>query len=247
VANRAVRNERYRPDILARAPASGDDVVLDLSDAGGGLLRFGMGDRGRRVLEDSLGVRWADVHPGLHQKLTLAIPAPRWGADLFFVESVSEDAEYRLRGGAEVDLTKLAPQPRRVLRRGALHEAFALLFALPFDDTTTMPPVDLDLQRRLDGADEGTAPRSFWTHDRKRAAATGAAVGGAAGFVAAGVFAVSAASLRREAEGQNGADRSLVDDQIARRNGWTVATSVGSVLLAATAIALYGWSRSDER
>src|SRR5262249_46623715 len=32
VANQAVRNGRYRPEILARAPVTGDDVLLDVSD-----------------------------------------------------------------------------------------------------------------------------------------------------------------------------------------------------------------------
>src|SRR4029077_6440133 len=71
VANQPVRNDRYRPEILARAPSNGDDVLLDLGDALGGKVRFAAGLVGRHVLEDGLGVRWADVHPGPRQALTL--------------------------------------------------------------------------------------------------------------------------------------------------------------------------------
>ena len=96
VANRAVRNDQYRPEILARAPSNGDDVLLDVRDARGGHVRFAAGMAGRQVLEDGLGVRWADVHPGPRQNVTLALPAEPWGAHVLFVESLTDNTEYRV-------------------------------------------------------------------------------------------------------------------------------------------------------
>jgi hypothetical protein len=243
VANQAVRNDRYRPEILARAPSNGDDVLLDVRDAVAGRVRFGAGLAGRQVLEDGLGVRWADVHPGPLQNLTLAVPAEPWGDHALFVESLANNTEYRVTEGADVDLALEKPQPRSLLARGALHEAFALLFALPFDVTalTASPEPDLtvDSSRGADLRPE----RPFWTHNQRRTAGLATGAAGIAAMAAAGGLAWSAVGLHQDAENANGAQRAALNNEIAGRNAWITGTLVGGALLTAAGSALLLWNR----
>jgi len=189
-------------------------------------------------------VRWADVHPGPLQKLTLALPAKHWGGDVLFVESLSENTEYRLKAGADVDIAELTPQPRRLLSRGALHEALALLFALPFDVSAFTTPADP--ASCLDVKAEVRLDRPPWTSQPKRVVA--ATTGGLsiAAFAAAGALAWSAAGLREEAQAQDGRTRAALNDEIARRNRWTSGLAAGGALLALATAALLVWDRKAE-
>jgi hypothetical protein len=243
VANQPVRNDRYRPEILARAPSNGDDVLLDLGDAVGGRVRFGSGLAGRHVLEDGLGVRWADVHPGPRQNLTLALPTEPWGGHVLFVESLADNTEYRFNGGTDVALADLKPQRRGLLSRGALHEAFALLFAMPFDVTALTSLSSLEAELTVGTAGEVRLDRPFWTHRTRRISAASAGIGSAAAFAAAAALAWSAAGLRNEAQNENGQNRAALGDEIERRNQWTVGAVTGGAVLAVTAAALLIWDR----
>ncbi len=243
VANQAVRNDKYRPDILARAPANGDDVLIDLRDAVAGRVRLGADLTGRQVLEDALGIRWADVHPGPRQRLTLALPAEPWGDRVLFVESLAEKIEYRVNQGEVVDLAQLASQPRQLSSRGPLNEAFALLFALPFDITALTAPSEPDvspppaagLKLRMGASAEPAKVRSKW------ALALGSAAVAALG--AAGGLAWSAAALRQDAQSRDGADRAALNQEVSRRNEWVIGLASTGAVLAATAGALLVWDR----
>jgi hypothetical protein len=238
VANQAVRNDKYRPDILARAPGNGDDVLIDLRDAVAGRVRFAAEMAGRQVLEDGLGIRWADVHPGPRQHLTLALPAEPWGGGVLFVESLADDTEYRVNKGSVIDLARVAPRPRELLSRGALNEAFALLFTLPFDISALTAPPESDatvapaggLNVRIDGPSKGPTARST----------AGMALAGASvtAFAAAAGIAWSAASLRHDAQNEDGAQRAALNDELGRRNLWTMGVLAGGALLAAAAATL---------
>jgi hypothetical protein len=243
VANQAVRNDRYRPDILARAPSNGDDVLLDVRDAVAGRVRFGPGLAGRQVLEDALGVRWADVHPGPLQNLTLALPAEPWGSHELFVESLASNTEYRVTAGADVDLTREKPQPRSLLARGALDEAFALLFTLPFDVTALTPPLKSDATVVTSGGAELRSERPFWTRKVRRTTALATGAAGIVMLAVGGGLAWSAVGLRQDAENANGTQRAVLNDQLATRNAGITGTLVGGGLLAATAAALLFWDR----
>ena len=243
VANQAVRNDRYRPEILARAPSNGDDVLLDVRDAVAGRVRFGAGLAGRQVLEDGLGVRWADVHPGPLQNLTLALPAEHWGSHELFVESLASNTEYRVNQGADVDLARETAQPRSLLARGALHEAFALLFAVPFDvgAVTGAPAPDATVVSS-GGTDLGPE-RPFWTHKARRTTALATGAGGLAAMAVAGGLAWSALGLRQDAENASGSRRAVLNDELAGRNAWIAGTLAGGVVLTASAAALLLWDR----
>jgi hypothetical protein len=245
VANQAVRNARYRPEILARAPPNGDDVILDVGEAIGGVVRFSPGIVGRHVLEDGVGVRWADVHPGPRQQLTLALPIGRWGGDALFIESLANNTEYRVRAGDDTDLATITAEPRGLLRRGAMHEAFALLFTLPFDVTALTAPIDAD-RPTLELGGPPPIERKFWTRRTKRVMASVAVIGGVAAFATAGALQLDAAHLRSQAQNDSGSLRATANDEIALRNRWTVVAAGGGAVLAAAATALLVWSRQPE-
>ncbi len=243
VANQAVRNDWYRPEILARAPSNGDDVLLDVRDAVAGRVRFGAGLAGRQVLEDGLGVRWADVHPGPRQNLTLALPAEPWGSHVLFVASLADNTEYRVTEGSDVDLAGLKPQPRGLLARGALNEAFALLFALPFDVSALTAPPEPDAMIVSAGGADLRLERSFWTRKQRRTTALATGTAGIAVLAVAGGLTWSAVGLHQDAENATGQQRAILNDELAGRNVWIARTLVGGVLLAATASALLLWDR----
>ncbi len=241
VANQAVRNDRYRPEILARAPSNGDDVLLDLRDALAGRVRFRGGLTGRQVLEDGLGIRWADVHPGPRQNLMLALPAEPRGGRVLFVESLVDNTEYRLLGGSDVDLTRIQPQPRGLLSRGALHEAFALLFADPFDISALAAPPEPDAMIASAGRADVRADQPFWTPKALRTTALATGAASAAAFAAAGGLVWSASGLRLNAQSEDGKQRAALNDELAHRNMWAIGTFASAALLAATAVTLLVW------
>jgi hypothetical protein len=243
VANQAVRNDRYRPEILARAPSDGDDVLVDVRDAVAGRVRFGPGLAGRQVLEDGLGVRWADVHPGPLQSLTLALPAEPWGNHELFVESLASNTEYRLTEGADVDLSREAAQPRSLLARGALHEAFALLFALPFDVSAVTGAPEPDATVVSSGGADLRPERPFWTRSARRTTAVVTGAAGIGALAVAGGLAWSAVGLHQEAESSNGSQRAVLNDELTGRNTWITGTLAAGLVLTATAAALLLWNR----
>jgi hypothetical protein len=236
VANEAVRNEKYRPSMLAIPPREGDKVVLDLTAAGAGRVRFG-GRTGRHVLEDQLGVRWADVHPGEHQDLTLVLP--KRATPRLFLRTAEGEVEYTLDRDADVTLASLTPSKVTVSRRGALNEAFALLFAEPFDSGA--------LARPLTVVPEGDAPPELVGRPRDgrrrglRVAEVALVGASGAAFGAAGTFWLSAAIVH--AQGAKGVNVMAANAQIENRNVWTERAVVAGSVLAAAAGALFLWDR----
>ena len=158
VANQSVRNGRFRPDVPAQPPERGDDVLVDLRDATGGLLHLGPPHAARQVLEDELGTRWADIHPGERQDVTLALPAESWGHDAFFLRAIADGSEYRFARQRTVVLSDYRPEPAQASARGALHEAFAQLFASPFDITSLSPSTDLHVAVENEREPDGDGP-----------------------------------------------------------------------------------------
>jgi hypothetical protein len=234
VANQAVRNERYRPDILAQPPRAGDAVLVSFDQASAGRVRIGAGRAGRYVLEDDLGIRWADVHPGAAQDVALAMPAAWGDGQSLFLQAPGEQREYRLERGATASLQALAPRPLSVGRRGAVHEAFALLFSVPFDAAALRSDEapGLVLRAPPPSARETSSPRLL------RPLAIGAAAGAVAAGVATGLLAWHTAGLRDDVGG-SGQDLGRVNEQIDSGNRWTLAAGVTAGVLAATAVVLY--------
>jgi hypothetical protein len=234
VANQGVRNERYRPAFVVSPPLEGDGTLLDLSEAKGGELRLPPSTAGRQLLEDPLGVRWADLHPSARQALKLRMPAPPWSSASFFLRRLRDDSEYRIPGGSHLSAADLTFERSATLRRGAAHEAFTQLFAVPFDGGA-LPPLVLE-SAATDQAAPPASPlrRAGWI-------TVGA---GAASLVVAGVVVAHALSLRNDAA--TGEARVALNRRIDSHNRWAAIGLVGGLVLTGTGVALIAaGSRSD--
>ncbi len=127
-ANGAIPNQKYRPQLHARAPAN-DSVLVDLRDVKAQVLEIDGGLAARYFVETESGVRLADFHnaPGVAVRLL----RPR--EDVLFVRSVDEDVEYEVVPmPGTVRLSAFSPRPPSARGRGAAHHAFSLVFAETF-------------------------------------------------------------------------------------------------------------------
>jgi hypothetical protein len=233
VANRPVRNERYRPAFTIKAPLDGDGTLLDLGDATGGEILLPATADGHRLLEDPLGVRWADLNPAPGQAVTLRLPAPPWEAPQFFLRRPNGDGELRIPAGRRLSAAELPVERSATLRRGAAHEAFSHLFSLPFalDDVTSAPPLTV----------EAEAPPPPRVGALRRVGAWVAVGVGTIGLGTAGFLALDA---RRLADPHaSGLSRPELNDGIASRNRWAVVSAAsGALLVAAGAgVLIHDW------
>jgi hypothetical protein len=249
VANRAVRNERYRPAFAVNPPRAGaPGAFFALDGATGGEVVVAPGGEGRRVLEDPLGVRWADLHPGRGQATTLRLPRPPWAVGQFFLRGPAGETEHRIPAGRRVALSDLPAVPAGALRRGPAHEAFTQLFALPFDRAAlaAAPPPD-----GAPGDDEpsvaATAPAPAASPPGAlRPLAWASLALGATGLAGAGVLTIDALRLRDA--GADGEARGRLNARIERRNAWaTVGAAAGAGLLATGGLLLYLDTRATRR
>lgn len=129
-ANAAIPNERFRPEVHARPPKDGQ-VLVELGQALDHRIEVDGSESVHLELEDSRGVRLADFHNASGQRLWVARPV---GTGPLYVKRVADGSEYRIDAMPEVvQLAALTPQAPRSLTRGAEHEAFSLIFSLPYD------------------------------------------------------------------------------------------------------------------
>jgi hypothetical protein len=206
-ANAAIANERYRPDVHAKAPA-GSETLVDLRRGLTRRLDVDGAHAAHYWIEDELGVRILDFHNGPGQAVHLVRPGP---SGRVFLRRQDDDTELAVPAWPDaLAFADLVPSPARVASRGAAHEAFSRLFALPFDDGAVTayvePPVDAQ-------------PGAGDALDAKRGVSTRAVVGyGALGLGVAALgtgvgLSVSALSL------SHGAPSSLSEASAASRNG----------------------------
>jgi hypothetical protein len=172
VANRAIRNDRYRPRVFVRPPAADPRRPLLELPRKGRLLRLPAGTAGRYYLETSDGVRLADFHVDGKTPLTVWRPS----AKRLFVHDMLRRREYTLDGAtppSTVVLRQLDARPRSYARKGAAQEAFQALFAephglaehqrllatLPFDEPALAREADPGDVARADSKTSGTQQR----------------------------------------------------------------------------------------
>ena len=148
VANRGIKNARFRPDFVVRPPAALSDELLRWPAASEALLIDA--PEGHLYLEGPAGDRLADVHPAPDQVLSIHLPAAR----PLFVRRQDSRREYTIAERAAVTrLSELGGARVRVASKGALHIAFQKLFSVPFG------PGDVQAFRASWGAPEsGGAP-----------------------------------------------------------------------------------------
>jgi hypothetical protein len=246
-ANAAIPNERFRPDVFARAPRAAGRLV-DLRGGPGRHLRVdGAAQAGHYLFEDTRGVRLADFHNGRNHVLSLLLPDT---AGPLYLRRTSDDREFEIPAApALVNLADLSAQPPRAAARGAAHDAFSLIFSLPFDDEALAAypasagdrAVDLTLAR--DAAD-APAPRPRW-----RLVAGTAALGiGAASAATAVVLTLSAHALKGDAQrAPNQQATAALDDRIAVRRSWATATYAIAAAATLTGGALLLWPGGNLR
>ena len=130
VANFSVRNQRFRPEVFMRAP--GNDAsrpMMDMRSSRAHSLTIPAKAAGRFSLENSDGVRVADLHPDGYAPVTLWIP----GFSRVYVRDVSRDREYLLEPARRNQLlATLFHRTSSYTIKGAAHEAFNQIFSEPF-------------------------------------------------------------------------------------------------------------------
>lgn len=133
-ANQVIANDRYRPQVLARAPA-GSDTLIDLRARRDGGLRVG-GEMAAAhyELEDQRGVRILDFHGSAGRAVQLMRPVADGPLYLRRDDDGTERVVLPAPGG--VDAGSLAVQAGNARPRGAAQLAFGDTFALPFDEDT---------------------------------------------------------------------------------------------------------------
>ena len=127
-ANRAIRNPRFKPDFMVRAPGHDlDQEILSYSSERAS-LRFAPRDWGHFYVENARGDRLLDAHPAPGQALRLLVPSER----PLFVRQHDERAEYVVATSGAVAVEQLQAGMPEVAQRGALSLAFEWMFSTPF-------------------------------------------------------------------------------------------------------------------
>jgi hypothetical protein len=235
VANRAIPNERFRPDFLVRPP--GDDLGAELLrwDSPAGTLELTAGTVGHLYVETAQGVRVLDAHPAPAQAVRLHVPPER----PLFVRQNDESAELVLTANAPLSIDRLPLNAPEVARRGALHLAFERLFSAPFAqaDVLTFARAEMERARadqRAEHPERDEAPRAREGRTFRYAAAAVTFGAAAAGLTLSTLSLVSYV---------DSAGRSQVEvaRENQRRRTLNLA-SVGCYALAGAAGAAWAWS-----
>jgi hypothetical protein len=131
-ANASIPAERFRPHFFSRPPDNAPaetSVLTDLNPAEGSWLSLKSLPSEHQYIEDGLGERLLDLHPASERIVAVLLPKQR----PLFVRYPKLDKEISVPSGNVVDILDAAFSPHQVATRGAGHEAFSRLFALPFD------------------------------------------------------------------------------------------------------------------
>jgi len=250
-ANAAIPNERFRPDVFARAPAKSENLV-SLKRAMGRRIEVRSKLGSRFLLENSLGVRLADFHPNAEHEMRILRPAN----ELLFLrrlppaplpgrpaEATGDEAEFEIPAARDViRLAELESAPPRVALRGAAHESFNLLFALPFDQKSVHDePLIPSVAIKPEPPREPQTEPDPW----RRTAGIGlVGVGAAAASVGAALF-LSGEVIRLDGEaGVSQREIAERNDRVSsRRTAGLVAFGVAAGA-AATGVTLLLWQPS---
>ena len=129
-ANAAIPNDRFRPNIYARAPRE-TDMLIDLRHGLERRLEIDGVHAGHYSVEDARGVRLLDLHNSAGQAVNIVRPSP---SGPLYVHRTEDGVEFTLPATPQIlTLGDLQTNEARVATRGADQEAFRLLFSLPFD------------------------------------------------------------------------------------------------------------------
>jgi hypothetical protein len=208
-ANQAIVNEKFRPHVFARASA-GSTQLLDLRTGLGRSLAVDADfPSAHYLIEDQRGVRFLDFHNAKGRSLRLVRPG---GAGLLYVRSMDDGKELTVPASDQsIALAASEFVDPRVAERGAAHQAFSLIFSLPFDHASEelvvvgrpAPPLKRASTRKV----------VLWS--------CGAAT--AIGVVAGGLLLSDASRLRNEAQDSSQLRAAQLNDGVHTRNLGTMA------------------------
>lgn len=134
-ANAAVSNPKARISVTAQAPRQDRRRAFLAMDSlrPQTRLKIPAGARGRFVIEDERGLRYADVTTGGDRDLELALMADGRQGARFHVHYEEREATLPAGAPAEVELAQLTWAPSQSQARSAVSEEFRdKLFAIPF-------------------------------------------------------------------------------------------------------------------
>jgi hypothetical protein len=203
-ANQAIVNEKYRPHVFARASAASAQLVDLRSGLGRSLTVDGSFPSAHYLIEDQRGVRFVDFHNAKGRSFRLVRPG---GASPLYVRSMDDGKELTVPASDE-SLALVASEfvDPRVAERGAAHQAFSLIFSLPFDRTSEnlvvvgrpSPPAKPLSKRKV----------VLWS----------SGVGAAVSAIAGGLLLWDASRLRNEAQNASQQHAAQLNDGIRSRN-----------------------------
>ena len=241
-ANAAIPNERFRPQVHARAPKD-QSALLSIGHRLNRRLEIDGSHSGHYVIEDSRGVRLAEANTSKGTTLRLLRPAPS-GRE--YVRRLDDDTEFVLPPDREVvALADLAPEQPRARARGAAHDAFDLVFTLPFDEeaVTGYEEHEPDLGDAVLGppappaaaeASSGTSAKALVGFGALGLGGAGIAIG-----VTYAVLGVVESNGSTASESQR--DASARNDRIARDRTVAVVGLAAGGALAATGLVVLLW------
>jgi hypothetical protein len=130
-ANQAIVNEKFRPRVFARASAASAQLLDLRTGLGRSLALDGDFPSAHYLIEDQRGVRFMDFHNAKGRGLRLVRPG---GASPLYLRSMEDGKELTVPASDEsLALAASDFVDPRVAQRGAAHQAFSLIFSLPFD------------------------------------------------------------------------------------------------------------------
>lgn len=231
-ANAAIPNERFRPDVHAKAPAD-SETLLDIRHGLSRHLDFDGAHAAHYWMEDELGVRLLDFHNAPGQRVRLVRPAP---SGRVYLRRQDDDAEFTVPAWPDsIAFADLQPAAARVASRGAAHEAFSRLFALPFDDAA----VEAYVEPPTHVAEDARASRPL---SLRPVVGYGALALGVAGL-GTGV-AMSIAALTTS-HGSTQASVSASNARIANENTFAAVAYTGGAIVAVSGLAVLLWPQAS--
>ncbi len=249
-ANGAIPNERFRPNVFARPPRQ-SDTLLDLRRGLERRLDIDGAHAAHYWLEDSRGVRLLDVHNSSDQAVHVVRPSPD---GTIYVRRADTDFELTLPSAPDVvSLADLESGRVSVAPRGAAHDAYGLLFSLPFDrgvvasyvgpaPEAVLPPEDAQSDSARLAAAGGDADADSSARRLRHAFGWSSVALGVVGAGVGGALSVSAVTVA------NATSRQESQADVAERNRRISAFNTGAVTsylvggaAMATGVALLLW------
>ena len=239
-ANMAIPNERFRPQVHGRPPKGGR-ALLDLRHRTGRRIEIGGEHAGHYIVEDARGVRIAEtnVAPGSSVKIVRGAPS---GTE--YVRRLDDDKEFVIPADRPVvSIGELTPDDPRVASRGAAHEAFNLVFTLPFSNANVEAfedPADAWSTPVRPDPDAGPMPKRGMS--TRRIVGWGALGAGAVGLgvgVTLSIRAANESAASSPLDSQRGA--AARNDRIKTDNLGAALSYVGGGVAVVTGLVLLLW------